>query len=101
MKLTFINHSSFCVNHNGVVLVIDPWLEGRVFNNGWDFISKTKFSFEDFSNVTHIWFSHEHPDHFFPPNIARIPEEYRKNITVLFQVTADKRVLNYCKKLIK
>ena len=98
MKLTFINHSSFCVNHNGVVLVIDPWLEGRVFNNGWDFISKTKFSFEDFSNVTHIWFSHEHPDHFFPPNIARIPEEYRKNITVLFQVTADKRVLNYCKK---
>jgi len=98
MELTFINHSSFCVEHDGVFLVIDPWLEGRVFNNGWDFIAKTKFTYEDFSKVTHIWFSHEHPDHFFPPNISKIPIEYRNKITVLFQVTADKRVINYCKK---
>ena len=99
MKLTFINHSSFAVEHDGIFMVIDPWLEGRVFNNGWDLISETKFGFEDFSKVTHIWFSHEHPDHFFPPNINRIPEEYRKRITVLFQQTVDKRVVNYCKKV--
>lgn len=98
MKITFINHSSFSVRHDGIHLVIDPWLEGMVFNNGWNFISETKFGYEDFSDVTHIWFSHEHPDHFFPPNISKIPEEYRKRITVLFQVTADKRVVNYCKK---
>jgi UDP-MurNAc hydroxylase len=84
--------------HKGIVLVVDPWLEGRVFNNGWDLISETQFTFKDFSRVTHIWFSHEHPDHFFPPNINKIPEEYRNNITVLFQVTPDKRVVNFCKK---
>jgi len=99
MKLQFINHSSFLVEHDGIVMVIDPWLEGRVFNNGWDLISKTVFKFEDFSQVTHIWFSHEHPDHFFPPNINRISEEHRKNITVLFQETRDKRVVNYCRKV--
>lgn len=98
MKLTFINHSSFQVQHQNINLVIDPWLDGRVFNNGWDLVSKTQFSYEDFARVTHIWFSHEHPDHFFPPNINKIPEEYRKNITVLFQVTPDKRVVDYCKK---
>lgn len=98
MKLTFINHSSFAVEHDGIFLVIDPWLEGRVFNNGWDFISKTQFDYSDFERVTHIWFSHEHPDHFFPPNIAKIPVEFKKNITVLFQETADKRVVTYCKK---
>jgi L-ascorbate metabolism protein UlaG (beta-lactamase superfamily) len=67
MKLTFINHSSFQVQHQNVNLVIDPWLDGRVFNNGWDLVSKTQFSYEDFASVTHIWFSHEHPDHFFRP----------------------------------
>lgn len=99
MELEFINHSSFAVRHDGVFLVIDPWLEGRVFNNGWDLLAKTQFQFEDFKDVTHIWFSHEHPDHFFPPNIARIPESYRKQITVLFQATADKRVVKHCVKM--
>jgi hypothetical protein len=79
--------------------MIDPWLEGRVFNNGWDLIAKTRFQYEDFEHVTHIWFSHEHPDHFFPPNISKINEAYRKDITVLFQVTPDKRVVDFCRKL--
>lgn len=99
MEIEFVNHSSFVIRHENVVLMIDPWLEGRVFNNGWELLAKTTFEFEDFSSVTHIWFSHEHPDHFFPPNIARIPVEYRNRITVLFQVTADKRVMNHCKKV--
>jgi len=99
MKIQFVNHSSFVVEHDNIVLMIDPWLEGRVFNNGWDLISKTQFKFEDFEKVTHIWFSHEHPDHFFPPNLGKISELHRKNITVLFQETVDKRVINYCKKI--
>jgi UDP-MurNAc hydroxylase len=99
MKLKFINHSSFSVEHDGVFLVIDPWLEGKVFNNGWDLIVPSAFDYEDFSKVTHIWFSHEHPDHFFPPNISKIKEEYRKKIVVLFQETKDKRVVKYCKKM--
>lgn len=99
MEIEFINHSSFILRHNDVVLMIDPWLEGRVFNNGWDLIAETRFKYEDFEYVTHIWFSHEHPDHFFPPNINKINEAHRKNITVLFQVTPDKRVVNYCRKV--
>jgi UDP-MurNAc hydroxylase len=99
MEIEFVNHSSFVLRHNDVVLMVDPWLDGRVFNNGWDLIAPTKFRYEDFASVTHIWFSHEHPDHFFPPNISKISEEHRKNITVLFQITPDKRVVNYCKKM--
>jgi L-ascorbate metabolism protein UlaG (beta-lactamase superfamily) len=98
MKITFINHASFAVEHDGINLVIDPWLEGMVFNNGWNFISETRFRYDDFKNVTHIWFSHEHPDHFFPPNISKIPADFKKNITVLFQETTDKRVVTYCRK---
>jgi L-ascorbate metabolism protein UlaG (beta-lactamase superfamily) len=77
MEIEFVNHSAFVLRHTSVVLMIEPWLDGRVFNNGWDFIAPTKFRYEDFESVTHIWFSHEHPDYFFPPNIAKIKEEHR------------------------
>ncbi|MFM2285455.1 MAG: hypothetical protein RLZZ543_952 [Bacteroidota bacterium] len=98
MKINFVNHSCFIVEHNGVSIIADPWLEGRVFNNGWDFISKTKLTYEDFKDIQYIWFSHEHPDHFYPPNLKLIPAEYKKNITILFQNTIDGRVANYCRK---
>jgi len=98
MKIQFVNHSSFIIEYNGISIISDPWLEGKVFNNGWDLISKTKFAYEDFKSINYIWFSHEHPDHFYPPNLKKIPIEYRKNITVLFQNTIDGRVSNYCKK---
>ncbi|HTC00375.1 MAG TPA: MBL fold metallo-hydrolase, partial [Ferruginibacter sp.] len=97
MKIKFVNHSSFIIEHNGVSIISDPWLEGKVFNNGWDLISKTKLSYEDFKHINYIWFSHEHPDHFYPPNLKLIPLEYKKNITVLFQNTIDGRVANYCR----
>ena len=99
MRLQFINHSCFIVEEGDVRLICDPWIEGRVFNEGWDLIYKSPFSFNDFKSVTHIWFSHEHPDHFFPPNIQKIAPDVRKNITVLFQETKDKRVVSFCRKL--
>jgi len=99
MRLQFINHSCFIVEEKNVRLICDPWIEGRVFNEGWDLIYKTPFSYDDFRTITHIWFSHEHPDHFFPPNLQKIDPEVRKGITVLFQETNDKRVVKFCQKL--
>ena len=97
MKIEFVNHSCFIIEHAGKRVICDPWFEGAVFNNGWNLISKTKFQYEDFKNIDYIWFSHEHPDHFYPPNLKKIPDEYKANITVLFQNTIDKKVVEYCK----
>ena len=97
MKIKFVNHSSFIIEYNNISIISDPWFEGKVFNNGWDLMSKTKFSYDDFKDIDYIWFSHEHPDHFYPPNLKKIPAEYKKNITVLFQNTIDGRVTNYCR----
>jgi len=99
MKLEFVNHASVIFSYDDINLISDPWLEGEVFHNGWSLLSKTKFNFAEFERITHIWFSHEHPDHFFPPNIKAIPAEIRKNITILFQETKDKKVVGFCKKL--
>ena len=98
MKIRFVNHACFIIEHDGVSIINDPWLEGRVFNNGWDFISPTRFRYEEFEKINYIWFSHEHPDHFYPPNLKKIDAGHKKNITVLFQKTIDGRVVEYCRK---
>lgn len=99
MKIKFVNHASTIFSQDGINLITDPWLEGKVFHDGWSLLSPTRFSYSDFSEITHIWFSHEHPDHFFPPNLKSIPLELRKNITILYHFTKDKKVIEFCKNL--
>ncbi|HUQ52417.1 MAG TPA: MBL fold metallo-hydrolase [Gammaproteobacteria bacterium] len=99
MKIEFVNHSSFIVQSGEVSLLCDPWIEGTAFNDGWALISPTRFGYADFERVTHIWFSHEHPDHFAPPNLRKIPESLRRRIRVLYQGTLDRKVVDHCRKL--
>lgn len=98
MKIQFNNHSSVTIFHDNIGLLMDPWLYGKVFNNSWDLISKTSDNFS-VKNITHIWYSHEHPDHFHPPFLINIENNYKKNITILYKKTRDKKVINFCKKL--
>lgn len=98
MKFTFVNHASFILEYKNVRLITDPWLEFTAFDNGWALHSKTRLAYDDFKDITHIWFSHEHPDHFSPPVIKKIPEQYRASITVLYQETIDRKVVDFCKK---
>lgn len=97
MRIDWVNHASFVVRSGDICLITDPWLDGTAFNHGWKLVSPTVFRYEDFAEITHIWFSHEHPDHFSPPNLKRIPEELRRKITVLFHETKDKRVIKVCR----
>jgi UDP-MurNAc hydroxylase len=99
MKITFVNHASFIIEYKNIRLICDPWLEGTAFDNGWGLLSETRLSYEEFKTITHIWFSHEHPDHFSPPCLSKIPLEYRRNIVILFQKTIDGKVLDFCRKL--
>ncbi|MDZ7781365.1 MAG: MBL fold metallo-hydrolase [Gemmatimonadota bacterium] len=98
MQLEFVNHAGFLVETNDVVLLCDPWIEGSAFNGGWELLAPTALRDEDLHRVTHIWFSHEHPDHFSPADLKRIPEEIRSRITVLFQATEDRKLARFCEK---
>lgn len=98
-SIHWVNHASFVFEHEDLRIMSDPWLFGSAFNNGWDLLCETRFHIEDFADITHIWFSHEHPDHFSPPVLRQIPQDIRKGITVLFQETKDKKVIGYCQGL--
>jgi len=97
--ITFVNHASVIFSHKNIRLITDPWLFGPAFNNGWKLLSPSKFDINDFDNITHIWFSHEHPDHFSNQVLNAIPENIRKKITILFQNTLDHRVARRCERL--
>ncbi|MEJ8546956.1 MBL fold metallo-hydrolase [Brevibacillus borstelensis] len=97
MNFQMVNHASFVWEYDKIKVMTDPWLEGTAFDNGWGLLAKSRFSSEAFADITHIWFSHEHPDHFHPHSLRRIPEEQRKRITILYQKTEDKKVVDWCK----
>jgi len=96
-EIQFINHSCFIYDDGEVRLISDPWLDGYAFDQGWALLTETRFHYEEFNQITHLWISHEHPDHFAPHCLAKIPVEAAKRIVLLFQDTVDKRVINHCR----
>ncbi len=97
MKLTLINHACCKVETKSIGILCDPWVEGTAFNNGWDLLIKTPLDFDAImENVSYIWVSHEHPDHFSIPFLSRVAKTHKDNVIVLFQKTRDKRVLKFC-----
>ena len=99
MLIEFVNHASLILTHECVRLLCDPWLAGTAFNEGWALLSASAFTPADFKGVTHIWYSHEHPDHFSPRVLAEIPEAARPRIEVLFHESDDEKVLRHCQAL--
>ena len=92
----FVNHSCVIISHNNVSLAMDPWIQGSVFNNSWNLLTKTpEKSIESLKKSQFIWFSHEHPDHFNPPNL----KIFSNKNTFLFQKTIDKRVVKFLEKI--
>jgi UDP-MurNAc hydroxylase len=98
-QILWINHAGYELRTGGLRIVHDPWIDGLVFDNGWALMSPTKYTPNDFNGCDYIWLSHEHPDHFSPSTLGSIPEATRRSITVLFQETLDKRVINYCRNI--
>lgn len=98
MKITFLNHACFLVEDKNTVLLNDPYLEGAAFNDGWDLIiDDVKFEF--LSNKQYfIYYSHEHPDHFSIPFINDISDDFKDNITIIYQETKDHRVSSFLRK---
>ncbi len=97
-KIVFLNHASFIIQQNNVKILVDPYLFGSAFNNGWNLLTEVDHS-KEIKNITHIFFSHEHPDHFSVPFLQNIELNLRKKITILYQHTYDKRIKNFCEKL--
>lgn len=97
-SIKFVNHASVLISDGTISILSDPWYEGSAFNHGWKLLyelEQTKID-EILKMTTHIWISHEHPDHFSIPFFRKFANTLiRHNIIILFQKTQDKRVFNF------
>jgi len=102
--LTFVNHACFQVQNDSALLLVDPWLEGPAFNNGWSLIDQSTSNAAMIDRLNrvgvpiYIWFSHEHPDHFSISFIKKFKEDFRGAATFLFRHTLDKRVVGFLRR---
>jgi len=97
-KIEFINHASVILSGKNASILTDPWFSGGSFNNGWKLLSETAvLDAENILNkISHIWISHEHPDHFSIPFFKKFSQcIIKNNIKILFQETKDNRVVNF------
>ena len=97
-NITFLNHASFILEYKEIKILNDPYLFNSAFNNGWNLLNEIDHR-NFLKDITHIYFSHEHPDHFSIPFLKSISEEERKKITIIYQKTFDKRVKKFCEKI--
>jgi UDP-MurNAc hydroxylase len=93
--IEWINHASYLMDLPELALLCDPWFEGTAFKDGWAHITPTAFTYDRFGEVSHIWISHQHPDHFAPTTLKKIPAADRARVVVLYQETDDKLVVNW------
>ncbi|GLQ06556.1 MBL fold metallo-hydrolase [Sneathiella chinensis] len=97
-RIEFVNHSSVLVSSDTVAVLSDPWYFGSVFHKGWSLLVENDDAYirQLLERTTHIWISHEHPDHFSPPFFMKYRDILQqRNIPILFQKTRDGRVTDF------
>lgn len=97
-NLEFINHASVLISNNDISLLSDPWYQGEAFHKGWNLLHELQDEeiYLLLDRTTHIWISHEHPDHFSIMFFKKFGNKIKeKNIEILFQATTDKRVESF------
>tara|TARA_Y100000739_G_scaffold182287_1_gene160509 strand:- start:1394 stop:2746 length:1353 start_codon:yes stop_codon:yes gene_type:complete len=102
--IKFINHACVCIETKKSLLVTDPWLEGKVFNNGWSLLDdstsneKLLNELKTKNKKIFIWYSHEHPDHL-SFSFLKLLKDYNLDCHIFYQKNFDRRVVNAFKKL--
>lgn len=98
--IEFVNHASVLITYGKVGILSDPWYSKSVFHNGWRLLYENSEDYIDkvLDNTTHIYLSHEHPDHFNPAYLLNKKIQNKiiqKKIIFIFQKTKDRRVVSF------
>lgn len=99
-----MNHASVLIESEESVFGIlsDPWYHGGAFNDGWRLLFENNPDevYDILEKTTHIYLSHEHPDHF-SIKFFKVYKDFikRKDICLIFQKTKDRRVISFINSL--
>ena len=99
MKVKFISTASVIISTEDCCIWTDPWIFGKAFNNSWALFPEIPFDENDYARITHVWVSHEHPDHFHIPTLKSLSKEFKNRVTLLFQQNHSDKMPNAFKML--
>jgi hypothetical protein len=74
MKIRLLNHASILLEYEEVRLLMDPWLMGTCFEDGWGLRYQNAEALQFASTATHMWISHFHGDHFHAPTLRALAQ---------------------------
>ena len=95
LKVELIAHACIRIESQHSVVLCDPWFSGYAFNDGWRLEPMPDPDKINLDGLTHIWISHEHPDHLHFPTLKAIADRIDPaSVEVLFQETNSKKVFN-------
>ena len=87
--ITLVSHACVLIELGEVCVLTDPWTQGTAFNDSWRLLTAPMDLAAVLPRVTHLWISHEHPDHFHVPSLRALPPEFRARVQLLFQRSSD------------
>jgi UDP-MurNAc hydroxylase len=99
MRIRLISHASVLVETESGVVWTDPWVTGKAFNDSWTLLPASGFDQSILSKITHLWTSHEHPDHLNFPTLRSLPDYFKKKVVVLFQENGSRRIFESLQNL--
>ncbi|HXP23517.1 MAG TPA: MBL fold metallo-hydrolase [Candidatus Sulfotelmatobacter sp.] len=99
MRVTFVGHSSLIIWLGSSGILCDPWLSGRVFNNGWGLSPEPVFDPAYLKDINHLWISHEHADHLHFATLKNFPQEFKSRVVVIFQKNNSDKVSASLRKI--
>ena len=94
MRIRLIAHASVLIEGDGFTLLTDPWFAGTAFNESWGLIEEPSPDElqTTLDGVTHLYISHEHPDHFHIPTLRALPARLKTEGVVIVQELHDGRM---------
>ncbi len=95
-SLEFIGHSGLAVRHAGKLLLCDPWMSRKgTYNASWFQYPRYEGDLEALASPDAVYISHEHPDHYDPEFIDRMP----RGIPMLTGRAHKKRLVSRLRRL--
>ena len=72
LSIKVLGESCFLFEKQGFKLITDPWFGESIYGGAWSQFPIPRVSRADLNNITHIFISHIHADHFCIASIEKI-----------------------------
>ena len=72
MKFQNIGGATGILEHDGIKILFDPWLDEGIYHGAWHHFPPTNVSLEELPEVDYIYISHIHEDHCCQKTISKL-----------------------------